>query len=136
MGGLWVKFNEGGWPPSIPFTDLSSMRCGTKVFNLLQSRLDSGELKIVPATEENKRNTGHEPWLVIRDVAQHAVTLGALLPLPQPDKPLAQRITDFAPRFELSPSLSSSANRDSDSTHDDWGRLPPRDDEPRVHILA
>ncbi|KAI1783801.1 hypothetical protein LXA43DRAFT_902840 [Ganoderma leucocontextum] len=67
--GSGYKFNDGGWPSDIPFSDLNRNLGGTRVFRWLLSRWANGLLRLVRATEEDKRNARLDPRLLILNAA-------------------------------------------------------------------
>lgn len=110
--GKWVvdrfgyKFNDGGWPSDLPFRDLNRIPGGTHALRRLQSRWDHGLLRLVKATEEDKRNARLDPRLLIPNAVQRAAALGVSIPR-APAKDLIYRITDFVSRFHLPAPTSS-----------------------------
>ncbi|KAM5534615.1 hypothetical protein V8D89_011717 [Ganoderma adspersum] len=98
---LGFKFNDDpGWPSDIPFRDLNRIPGGIAVYRRLQSLVDTGRLRFVRATEEDRRNARLNPLLVSPNAADRTAALG----IPSaPTVKLVHRITDLASRFQLPP---------------------------------
>ena len=98
---LGVKFNPGGWPSNIPFTDLNRIPGGTRPLKVLQDLVDKGNLKLVWATLQDRQDAERDPRSVIPNTVGHDAALA--VPGAPPSKKLVHRITDFASQFQLPP---------------------------------
>ena len=65
FGRLGLKFNDGGWPREIPFTNLSELGGGVAPLRRLLALWKSGALKIVRVEPEDLERAARDPRSVL-----------------------------------------------------------------------
>ncbi|KAM5536720.1 hypothetical protein V8D89_009650 [Ganoderma adspersum] len=97
-----------GWPPDIPFANLSDIKGGIRTLRILRDLHQAGKLKFIRAPPDVRARALHDP----ESVLPHVMAAAALPPLPLTLHPLRfdiSRFQDLLPRPQLAAPSSSSS---------------------------